>query len=170
MLMPVVRQGPAPDENRTGGIQPAHQSMSTDVHRPVSCLARLHHIGTAVHRRWKIALMPLENGHQSVATVRRIPAAAFCPCRAALCDTVSCGVDRTTRGYTQALWPGCAALPRSIAPPGRRSQRRKMPLHGLIRGGSAGNLVESSWFYQEEQPWKRLSDWTCLSRRQVSAS
>ena len=31
MLMPVVRQEPAPDGNRTGGNQPAHQSMSTDV-------------------------------------------------------------------------------------------------------------------------------------------
>ena len=31
MLMPDVRQGPAPDDHRTGGSQPAHQSMSTDV-------------------------------------------------------------------------------------------------------------------------------------------
>jgi hypothetical protein len=31
VLMPVVRQGPAPDEYRIGGNQPAHQSMSTDV-------------------------------------------------------------------------------------------------------------------------------------------
>jgi hypothetical protein len=31
VLMPVVRQGPAPDGNRNGGSQPAHQSMSTDV-------------------------------------------------------------------------------------------------------------------------------------------
>lgn len=30
---PVVRQGPAPDGNRTGGIQPAHQRRSTDVQR-----------------------------------------------------------------------------------------------------------------------------------------
>jgi hypothetical protein len=30
---PVVRQGPAPDERRTGGIQPAHQRRSTDVQR-----------------------------------------------------------------------------------------------------------------------------------------
>ena len=33
MLTPVVRQGPAPDENRNGGIQSAHQSRSTDVQR-----------------------------------------------------------------------------------------------------------------------------------------
>ncbi len=31
--MPVVRQGPAPDGNRKCGIQPAHQSRSTDVQR-----------------------------------------------------------------------------------------------------------------------------------------
>ena len=31
--MPVVRQGPAPDENRKCGIQSAHQSRSTDVQR-----------------------------------------------------------------------------------------------------------------------------------------
>ena len=33
MLTPVVRQEPAPDEYRTSGSQPAHQSMSTDVQR-----------------------------------------------------------------------------------------------------------------------------------------
>jgi hypothetical protein len=33
VLMPEVRQGPAPDGNRKGGNQPAHQSMSTDVQR-----------------------------------------------------------------------------------------------------------------------------------------
>ncbi len=33
MPMPVVRQGPAPDGNRKCGIQPAHQSRSTDVQR-----------------------------------------------------------------------------------------------------------------------------------------
>ena len=36
MLMPVVRQGPAPDEHRKGGDQSANQSMSTDVQR--ACL------------------------------------------------------------------------------------------------------------------------------------
>jgi hypothetical protein len=32
-LMPVARQGAAPDGNRTGSNQPAHWSMSTDVER-----------------------------------------------------------------------------------------------------------------------------------------
>ena len=39
--MPVVRQGPAPDGNRKCGIQPAHQSRSTDVQRSrlLPCIA-----------------------------------------------------------------------------------------------------------------------------------
>ena len=56
-LMPVVRQGPAPDENRTGGSQPAHQSMSTDVQqaRLLPCTT-LSTSGTAVDREGKLCL------------------------------------------------------------------------------------------------------------------
>ena len=70
MLMPVVRQGPAPDENRTGGSQPAHQSMSTDVQqaRLLPCTT-LSTSGAPVDRGWKIVSTPLENGHQSDAAM-----------------------------------------------------------------------------------------------------
>jgi hypothetical protein len=61
VLMPVVRQGPAPDEIRTGGSQPAHQSMSTDVQqaRLLPCTT-LSTSGTTVDRGWKIALILLK--------------------------------------------------------------------------------------------------------------
>src|SRR3954451_20876477 len=70
--MPVVRQGAAPDGNRQGGNQPAHQSMSTDVQR-----VRLQPCTTSSSERTtaqtggggKNASVPLDSGHQSDATV-----------------------------------------------------------------------------------------------------
>jgi hypothetical protein len=61
--MPVVRQRPAPDGNRKCGIQPAHQSRSTDVQRSrlLPCTATStsgsSHAGRA---EWTNATSPLD--------------------------------------------------------------------------------------------------------------
>ena len=67
MLMPVVRQGPAPDGDRNGGNQPAHQSRSTDVQRArlLPCTTLLL-LTTNAQRGAEHSALPLENGHQSV--------------------------------------------------------------------------------------------------------
>jgi len=73
--MPVVRQGPAPDGNRKCGIQPAHQSRSTDVQRSrlLPCTATStfgsSHAGRAGRTN---ATSPLESGHQSGAASPRL--------------------------------------------------------------------------------------------------
>ena len=68
MLMPVVRQGPAPDGDRNGGNQPAHQSRSTDVQRPrlLPCTTLLL-LTTNAQRGAEHYALPLENRHQSAA-------------------------------------------------------------------------------------------------------
>jgi len=68
VLMPVVRQGPAPDGDRNGGNQPAHQSRSTDVQRArlLPCTTLLL-LTTNAQRGAEHYALPLENGHQSVA-------------------------------------------------------------------------------------------------------
>jgi hypothetical protein len=69
--MPVLRQGPAPDENQTGGIQPAHQRWSTDVQRscllpctPASLPLPTHSGGR------KSVPSALDGGHQRVCAAR----------------------------------------------------------------------------------------------------
>ena len=61
------KTGPAPDENRTGGIQPAHQRRSTDVQRSrlLPCTPASPPLPTTHSGGWKIAPSALECGHQS---------------------------------------------------------------------------------------------------------
>jgi hypothetical protein len=64
---PVIRQGPAPDENRTGGIQPAHQRRSTDVQRSrlLLCTPASLLLPNATSGGRRNAPSVLEIGHES---------------------------------------------------------------------------------------------------------
>ncbi len=69
-------------------------------------------------------------------------------------------LDKMHRFNAMVPYPGDSPAP-------AKKTTAKTALHGLIRGGSAG-IVSILVFYQEEQLWKPLLDWTCLSRTQVS--
>jgi hypothetical protein len=69
--MPVLRQGPAPDGNQTGGIQPAHQRWSTDVQRSRLLLCTPASLPLPTHSGGrKSAATALDGGHQRVSAAR----------------------------------------------------------------------------------------------------
>jgi hypothetical protein len=68
VLMPVVRQGPAPDENPQAVTNPRIRACRPTSNRPVSYCTSLPRSGAAIDRDGKLRPF-LENGHQNVAAI-----------------------------------------------------------------------------------------------------